>query len=76
MELPRMQYQRGFVSLSGLSSQLLALGGWNARSLEYCEKFTITSSKWNALPSLKTPRVWPGSVMLPSKKVFCFYGSC
>ena len=40
-ELPSMNHKRGAVSLSGLPSQLIALGGWNGDSLSTCEKYCM-----------------------------------
>ena len=38
-DLQPMNHKRGALSLSGLSSQLIALGGWNEDNLKTCEKF-------------------------------------
>ena len=63
------------VSLSGLPSQLIALGGYNGVSLKICEQYSVSANKWSELAPLNTARSLPGSVLLPSKRAFCFCGS-
>ena len=74
-ELAPLSYCREYVSLTGLSSVLLALGGWCDANLKLCEKYVVTSNKWVPLPPLRVARHMPGSCLLPSKRAFCFCGS-
>ena len=76
VRLQAMSQIRQTVSLSGLASLLVALGGWNNyKYLKICEKFfVIMMNKWIGLPSLNSARFWPGSLLLQSKRVFCFCG--
>ena len=60
--------------MSGLPSELIALGGFNERDLKICEKYLVFSNKWKALPPLNTARQMPGSILLSSQKAFCFCG--
>ena len=69
-----MKHPREALSLSGVASQIIALGGYNGRDLVSCEKYFVAVNKWTVLPSLNTPRQWPASVLLKSGKAFCFCG--
>ena len=70
-----MSLERCDLSLSGLSSLLIALGGWsNAGALRVCEKYNVDRNKWSNLPSLNTSRYSPGSILLQSMRAFCFCG--
>ena len=63
------------VSLSGLLSQLIAVGGSNdTRELKICEKYSVITNKWIGLPPLNTSRLKPGSIVLESMRSFCFCG--
>ena len=77
MHLESMKLSRGGVSLSGLTSALIALGGVGQEddNLKTCEIYTRASNKWSDLPVLNVERHWPGSVMFKSRKIFCFCGS-
>ena len=72
--LQPMNHKRDSVSLSGLPFQFIALGGWNAGNLKTCEKYLVSINKWEGLPPLNTGRQWPGSILLKSKRAFCFCG--
>ena len=72
--LQSMNYQREGLSLSGLASEMIGLGGWNQDTLKICEKYLVSVNKWVGLPPLNTPRQWPGSILLNSKRAFCFCG--
>ena len=73
-DLQPMNHKRSSLSLSGLPSQLIALGGHNEGSLKICEKYEVSLQKWEELPSLNTGRQRPGSILLKSKRAFCFCG--
>ena len=73
--LQPISQSRSCPSLNGLPSELIAIGGWNGDNLTACEKYIVNSNKWIELPSLNTARQWPGSILLSSKKAFCFCGS-
>ena len=70
-----MNHKKCFASISGLPSQLIAVGGGTPKGdvLSTCESFSLSSSKWSVLPPLKTARKWPGT--LNSLKAFCFCGT-
>ena len=73
--LQSMNYQREGLSLSGLASEMIAAGGWNQQdTLKICEKYLVSVNKWVGLPPLNTGRQWPGSILLNSKRAFCFCG--
>ena len=75
-DLQPMSHKRGALSLSGLPSELIALGGWReGNSLQNCEKYLMVNNTWVGLPPLNIPRQWPGSILLKSKRAFCFCGS-
>ena len=42
--------------------------------MKVCEKHDTDMNKWSELPPLKITRFWSGSVLLKSKRVFCFCG--
>ena len=73
-ELRPMSIERGALSVSGLSTQLIALGGFNIDNLKTCEKYLMASNKWEGVASLNTGRQWPGSILLKSLRAFCFCG--
>ena len=70
-----MRQARQSHSLSGLNSQLVAVGGFNLSYLSTCENYLAVYNKWTELPSLNAARCLPGSIVLNSGKVFCFYGT-
>ena len=75
VELQPLKHKRGYISLSGLKFELIALGGENGARLFYCcEKYLVSSNKWVELPRLNQVRYYPRSVLLPSRKTFCFCG--
>ena len=55
-DLAPMKNKRCHVSLSGLPSQMLSLGGWNQENLKVCEKYLMERNKWIELPPLNTAR--------------------
>ena len=75
VELEPMRKERGMLSVSGLQSVLVAVGGWNQHSLDDCEKFLIRVNKWRELPPLNAARFRCGTVLLQSWQAFCFCGS-
>ena len=42
--------------------------------MKVCEKYDIDTNKWSGLPPLNTARYLPGSVLLKSRRAFCFSG--
>ena len=72
--LQPMRHRRSSASLSGLSTHLIALAGYHKRSLRICEKYRLSTNKWDGLPPLSIARQWPGSILLKSKRAFCFFG--
>ena len=71
-----MDQKRSYLSLSGLPSELNALGGWNgSKALVCCEKYTMKTNKWAGLPPLNIGRQLAASILLPSKRAFCFCGA-
>ena len=64
-----MKYERIGLSLSGLASHLIAVGGWNHKILYVCEKYSIARNQWAELPSLVAHCEAPGSLILGSNKV-------
>ena len=76
VKLHSMNHKRHSISLSGLASRLIALGGVSNRGrLKYCEKYEVERNKWSELAPLNAARSSPGSILLPSKIAFCFCGS-
>ena len=73
--LESMKNERECVSLSGLPSQLIAVGGWNQDDLNICEKYFVSRNKWVRFPPLNTARKWPGSIVLQCERAFCFCGT-
>ena len=62
------------MSLSGLPSLFIALAGYNGTNIKASEKYFVNSNKWVCLPPLNIARQWPGSILLKSKRAFCFSG--
>ena len=61
--------------MSGLQSELIGIGGnYNSFNVLYCEKYSVALNKWDLLPYLNIGRLWPGSILLKSKRAFCFCG--
>ena len=73
--LPEMKSKRNFLSLAGLTSHLISLGGWRGRPLKASEKYKVGSNKWSHLPSLVAGRCFSGSILLKSMRAFTFCGS-
>ena len=67
-------HRRNRCSLSGVTSQLIAIGGFTNENLRSCETYFTTRNKWSGLPCLNIPRRYPGSSLLQSKIAFCFGG--
>ena len=75
VKLDPLQQRRKYLSISGLSSELIALGGKSERTLlRSCEKYLVSKDEWRGLPPLNQPRYYSGSILLESKKAFCFCG--
>ena len=76
VQLTPMKQSRYLLSLTGLHSQLLAIAGVGDSNsiLKVCEKYLASQNKWIDLPPLNIPRYEPGSILLPSKRAFCFCG--
>ena len=79
--LQSMEFKRGYLSLSGVIPQLIAIGGmdkeygvYTSNVLNVCEMYSITLNKWTRLPGLNLARCLPGTILLESKKAFCFCG--
>ena len=73
--LQSMEYKRNALSLSGYSKELMALGGWDRKNLKIGEKYLVSVNKWVELPPLNIGRHFPGSLLLKSRRAFCFCGS-
>ena len=74
--LNSMSLGRSSASLSGLSSWLIVLGGFNQDdNLSCCEQYQVASNKWGGLSCLNISRQWPGSILLKSMRAFCFCGN-
>ena len=72
---PMTYFRRYAFSLSGISSQLIAVGGEaSGSSLKICEMYSIVRNKWMELPSLNVARRYLGNTVLKSKTAFCFCG--
>ena len=69
-----MSHRRGCVSLSGIPSLLIAVGGFDGSVLDVCEKYLGSLNKWVELTCLNSARQWSGSVVLSTKKAYCFGG--
>ena len=75
VKLRSMSQERSDLSLSGLPSLLIAIGGCtDARNLKVCERYRIDLNMWRRAPPLNTARASPGSIVLQSKRAFCFCG--
>ena len=72
--LSSLKHHRSGFSLSGLPSDLIAIGGWNWDNIKTCEKYSVATNKWTGLPSLNASRLWPASILLVSMRSFCFSG--
>ena len=75
VKLHSMKHEWQHLSLTGLSSELIALGGYWCGILKVCEKYDVRANKWSGLPSLRTARQLPGSILLSSMRAFCFCGA-
>ena len=73
-QLQPLTDQRAGGSLSGLPSELIAIGGFSKKAVSICEKYLTACNKWRGLPPLKAPRHLPGSALLETKRAFCFCG--
>ena len=73
-DLDKMAQRRDSLSLSGTTTLLQAVGGWNEKTLSVCERYSVNKNKWNSFPSLKEARQWPGSCVANQEKGFCFGG--
>ena len=74
-ELEPLSCRKSSLSLSGIATELIALGGYsNQNRLRTCDKYIIAINKWERLPSLNKARGFPGSLLLKSRKAFCFGG--
>ena len=74
-ELEAMKSHRCVLSLSGLPTDLIALGGTHESAVTSAsEKYSLSRNKWSELPRLNLARAIPGSVLLPSMRAFCFCG--
>ena len=71
-----MAKERSRLSLSGIPSLLIALGGGCHREmLKTSEKYNVDLNKWSVLAPLNSAREWPGSILLKSSMIaFCFSG--
>ena len=69
-----LKKERESLSLCGTSSELIALGGRDRKYLQNCEMYFTSSNKWVDLPSLNIGWKSPGSLLLQSKRAFCFCG--
>lgn len=71
-----MHTGRAALSLSGLPTELLALGGADAETdLRVAESYSFGRNNWEKLPSLNEARSWAASCMLKIKTAYCFCGS-
>ena len=69
-----MSQARKSLSISGLCDNLIAFGGFCKHSLAICEKYLVAQNKWSSLPTLNTARYSPGSILVASKRAYCFGG--
>ena len=69
-----MNHSRCGLTICGIGSLLLGIGGYNKFSLRDVEQYTIPFDKWSPLPRLKSSRVYAGACVLPSLRVFVFCG--
>ena len=63
-ELAPMRHKRQTLSLSGIPSQLIAIGGFSKETLKICESYFVGINKWSGLPPLNTVHQWPGTILL------------
>lgn len=71
-----MSEGRSSVSISGLPSQFICVGGWNQEGcIRKAEQYFVRQDKWIALPPLNHARHWPASCVLESRRAFCFCGA-
>ena len=74
--LQPMKHKRAGLSLSGVSSQFIALGGLRfMQVLPICETYLVAANKWAPFPSLNEAWFLSGSVLLPGLRAFCFCGA-
>ena len=67
-KLQPMKKRRDSFSLSGSPSELIAIGGVAMREVvTTCETFLVSLNK-------VAPRGWPGSILLQSRRAYCFGG--
>lgn len=69
-----MAYPRIGVSLSGLPTRQVAIGGFHGRRLKTSEMYMVAQNKWVVLPPLNTAVHFPGSALLESLRAFRFGG--
>ena len=74
-ELAPMRHKRQTLSLSGIPSQLIAIGGFSKETLKICESYFVGINKWSGLPPLNTVHQWPGTILLKSLRGYCFCGT-
>ena len=75
-DLAPMKYKRASVSLSGLPTRLIAIGGkQEGGSTMVCEEYFVSLNQWHKLPSLPSPRSASGTILLKSRKAFSFCGN-
>ena len=70
-----MPTKRDSISLTGISTKLIALGGWQEKTLREVEQYLIIFDKWINLPKLNIARQSPGSCIVNTNNLFCFAGS-
>ena len=75
-ELEPMKHPRSMLSLCGLPSLLLAIGGTSKTGLlRNCDSYSTRSRHWRDLPWLsESDRFEPGGCLLESRRAFCFCG--
>ena len=74
--LEHMWLGRTRISMCGISSFMLAIGGYSGSYFyKFCEMVMINSNKRKLLPRLRAAREWPASCVLRSRQAFCFFGS-
>ena len=55
-----MKTKRSCVGLSGVGSELAAVGGRNYEVLKVFETYSLKEKKWKTQPDLNIKRSWPG----------------
>ncbi|MDR3562333.1 MAG: kelch repeat-containing protein, partial [Negativicutes bacterium] len=76
-DCPNSHYECGCVALrsEGGRVNIYIIGGYTSSAiLGKCDRYSVATNKWHALPSLKVPRVALGACAVNSRLIYTFNG--